>query len=64
MKFSEAKPVWLSQEELHLIYDALDKMLTRPCRDSQAFLAELDTNGLTFRRRAEYCRARISELLR
>ena len=53
----------LTEEELFIIYDALDRLLTSTEAGNLAFLAETNTGGSSFRRRAELARARIAEHL-
>jgi hypothetical protein len=53
----------LTDDELLIIYDALDRLLSSPEPGNLAFLAETNIGGHSFRRRAELTRARVAEHL-
>ncbi len=60
---SRTAAICLTEDELLIIYDALDRLLSSRSAGNLAFLAEINNEGLNFRRRAELTRSRIAEHL-
>lgn len=58
-----ASAIRLNKQELHIIYDALDRLLVSTEPGAISFLSETVADGIDFRRRAELVRARIAEHL-